>query len=222
VDMESAAVRPSPAQTPATPRIATDFEGGRERRSSPVSRVLSSRFPGSGEHSSRGAVADAFDSEQPGSIGRAARVTPFGATLPYWLLHRVGFAVPPLLPGARCALTAPFHPSLPLAEQEVCFLWHCPAACADWPLTSTLPCGARTFLPPPRPAVAGVHPGCSSEERTTTSTSERRTHDGPRESDAGRSTEEGARCDPAKSHETRGGGNTSPRNCRCTVRHPTR
>jgi len=26
------------------------------------------------------------------------------------LLHRVGFAVPLLLPGARCALTAPFHP----------------------------------------------------------------------------------------------------------------
>jgi len=29
---------------------------------------------------------------------------------PYSLLHRVGFAVPLPSPGARCALTAPFHP----------------------------------------------------------------------------------------------------------------
>src|SRR5450755_4270499 len=28
----------------------------------------------------------------------------------------------------------------------VCFLWHCPAAHAGLPLTTTLPCGARTFL----------------------------------------------------------------------------
>src|SRR5512133_1306245 len=29
---------------------------------------------------------------------------------PYSLLHQVGFALPPPSPGARCALTAPFHP----------------------------------------------------------------------------------------------------------------
>ena len=29
---------------------------------------------------------------------------------PYSVLLPVGFALPPLLPGARCALTAPFHP----------------------------------------------------------------------------------------------------------------
>src|SRR3546814_13358547 len=32
---------------------------------------------------------------------------------PYLIVLRVGFAVPPPLPGARCALTAPFHPYLP-------------------------------------------------------------------------------------------------------------
>jgi hypothetical protein len=85
---------------------------------------------------------------------------------PYWLLHRVGFAVPTLSPGSRCALTAPFHPYP--RERAVCFLWHCPAAHADWPLASTLPCGARTFLPPPRPAVAGVHPDCSSQTARST------------------------------------------------------
>ena len=75
--------------------------------------------------------------------------------------------MPPLSPGARCALTAPFHPCRPFGE-AVCFLWHFPAARADWPLTSTLPYGARTFLPPPRPAVTGVHPDCSSGRRSTT------------------------------------------------------
>jgi len=33
-----------------------------------------------------------------------------GATPPYSLLHRVGFALPRRSPGVRCALTAPFHP----------------------------------------------------------------------------------------------------------------
>ena len=31
-------------------------------------------------------------------------------SLPYLVLLRVGFALPPVLPPARCALTAPFHP----------------------------------------------------------------------------------------------------------------
>ena len=109
-------------------------------------------------------------SERPGSVERAIPVAPFEVTLPYWLLLRVGFTVPPLSPGARCALTAPFHPyPLSLATQRaVSFLWHCPAARADWSLTSTLPCGARTFLPPPRTAMASVHPGCSSEAGRST------------------------------------------------------
>ena len=31
----------------------------------------------------------------------------------------------------------------------VCFLWHCPASHPGLPLTTTLPCGARTFLGEP-------------------------------------------------------------------------
>jgi hypothetical protein len=38
---------------------------------------------------------------------RAAR------SLPYLVLLQVGFALPRLLPAARCALAAPFHPYLP-------------------------------------------------------------------------------------------------------------
>ena len=33
--------------------------------------------------------------------------------LPYLALLRAGFCLPPMLPPARCALTAPFHPYLP-------------------------------------------------------------------------------------------------------------
>jgi len=43
---------------------------------------------------------------------------------PYSVLLPVGFTVPRLLPAARCALTAPFHPYL--HEKAVCFLWHFP------------------------------------------------------------------------------------------------
>ncbi len=46
---------------------------------------------------------------------------------PYSVLLPVGFAMPPPLPSARCALTAPFHPYRSLiVAAAVCFLWHCP------------------------------------------------------------------------------------------------
>jgi hypothetical protein len=45
----------------------------------------------------------AGSSNRPGSIRRAV-------LLPYLVLLRAGFCLPPMLPPARCALTAPFHP----------------------------------------------------------------------------------------------------------------
>src|SRR5438552_1421578 len=54
--------------------------------------------------------------------------------------------MPPSSPRGRCALTAPFHPCLRLATPAVFSLLHCPSSHLDWPLSSTLPCGARTFL----------------------------------------------------------------------------
>jgi len=62
---------------------------------------------------------------------------------PYLALLRVGFALPRVLPPARCALTAPFHPYL----SAVYFLWHFPWTRVPQALPGTLPCGARTFLP---------------------------------------------------------------------------
>ncbi len=69
-------------------------------------------------------------------------------TPPYLVLLRVGFSLPALSPGRRCALTAPFHPChLPRRRSAfgapessaVYFLWHFPWGHPRWPLTSTLP-----------------------------------------------------------------------------------
>src|SRR5262245_58983 len=43
-------------------------------------------------------------SDRPGDQGRAVPMSP------YLVLLRAGFCLPPVLPRARCALTAPFHP----------------------------------------------------------------------------------------------------------------
>ena len=69
-------------------------------------------------------------------------------TVSYLVLLQVGFTLPRLLPTARCALTAPFHPYLKTASRKeaVYFLWHWPSAHAAQTLSGTLPYGARTFL----------------------------------------------------------------------------
>src|SRR2546425_9293486 len=88
---------------------------------------------------------------------------------PYLALLRAGFCLPPVLPRARCALTAPFHPylresgalegvvahafdgrhysvrSAGLAE-AVYFLCHFPSGHPARALPGALPCGVRTFL----------------------------------------------------------------------------
>src|SRR6059058_2651885 len=62
----------------------------------------------------------------PSGVCRAARVTPdAGALLPH-----------------RFTLTCARLPG----PSAVCSLWHFPAGRPDWPLASTLPCGAPTFL----------------------------------------------------------------------------
>src|ERR1700749_5098330 len=47
---------------------------------------------------------------RPGSDPRVARFRETSRRRPYSVLLPVGFAMPPALPPARCALTAPFHP----------------------------------------------------------------------------------------------------------------
>ena len=74
---------------------------------------------------------------------------------PYSVLLLVGFTMPPPSPGARCALTAPFHPYLPTPKRckAVCFLWHFPWGRPRRPLTGTVSPWSPDF-PRPRRAAA--------------------------------------------------------------------
>jgi hypothetical protein len=67
---------------------------------------------------------------------------------PYSILLPVGFAVPPLLPTARCAFTAPFRP-----YQHECsavyFLWHFPLGHPSRGLPGTVPRWSPDFPPLP-------------------------------------------------------------------------
>src|ERR1043165_9867159 len=75
-------------------------------------------------------------------LGRLA-----GPALPRLALLRVGFAEPP---GSPRALVRSYRTVSPLpvacSPSAVCFLWHFPRGPPDWPLASTLPYGAPTFL----------------------------------------------------------------------------
>ena len=66
---------------------------------------------------------------------------------PMWPCSGRGLPCDPLLPGARCALTAPFHPCLcPEGPSAVCSLLHFPSPRGARGLPGVLSCGARTFL----------------------------------------------------------------------------
>jgi len=69
---------------------------------------------------------------------------------PYSVLLPVGFAVPPLSPGARCALTAPFHPCPceVAPARAVCSLWHFPWGRPRRPLAATVDPWSPDFPPP--------------------------------------------------------------------------
>ncbi len=91
-------------------------KSAKKNASRPVSRVLF-RQPGNGAggdgHSSGTCIAARL-ARPTRTAGPETRPAPAGslagACRPYSVLLRAGLAVPPLSPGARCALTAPFHP----------------------------------------------------------------------------------------------------------------
>ncbi len=67
---------------------------------------------------------------------------------PIWSCSGRGLPCRELLPVARCALTAPFHP-YPATQKShlaVYFLWHFPWVCTPQALPGALSEGARTFL----------------------------------------------------------------------------
>ena len=65
---------------------------------------------------------------------------------PYLALLRVGFTEPARSPGLLVRSYRTVSP-LPRLSGAVCFLWHFPEGHPWWTLSTTLPCGARTFLP---------------------------------------------------------------------------
>ena len=71
---------------------------------------------------------------------------------PIWSCSERGLPCRELLPVARCALTAPFHPYQPQSEDRaaVYFLWHFPWVRTLQALPGALSDGARTFLCKPR------------------------------------------------------------------------
>src|SRR4051812_2250834 len=93
---------------------------------------------------------------------------------PYLVLLRAGFCVPPLLPEARCALTAPFHHCLPIPKdrRQLCVFCatvrqvtlpgrypaHCPV---EFGLSSP-PSTSRAVARPRLNEAAIVWPGCGA------------------------------------------------------------
>ena len=73
----------------------------------------------------------------------------------YSVLLPVGFAVPPLLPAARCAFTAPFRPYRAEARRFV-FCGTFPQVTLAGYYPAPFLAGARTFLPCPVTRTAAV------------------------------------------------------------------
>jgi len=92
-----------------------------------------------------------------------AAVWKFTMCSPYLVLLRAGFTMPHLLPAARCALTAPFHPYLQLISREnqlqaVYFLLHFPLAHATRLLAGAIFSWSPDFPPPFAKAMGDSHP----------------------------------------------------------------
>ena len=84
-----------------------------------------------------------------------------GTCRSYLVLLPVGFSLPPPLPAARCALTAPFHPCHPPGMPEgpaVYFLWHCPWGRPRRGLPGTVPPWSPDFPLPAARRRAAIRP----------------------------------------------------------------
>jgi hypothetical protein len=113
-----------------------------------------------------GASCDRPERRREGSPGIAG-IAP-DACRSYLVLLPVGFAVPPPLPAARCALTAPFHPcrpsGTPVRASRCTFCGTVPGVAPAGRYPAPHLRGARTFLSPlfgerPSGRLAAMHLG---------------------------------------------------------------
>jgi len=135
-------------------------EGARRRVSRVLSRPWASRPRDGDGHSSGTPVAGRLVRPTRAAARRPARRrrSRGGACRSYLVLLPVGFSLPPPLPAARCALTAPFHPCHPPGMPEGpagYFLWHCPWGRPRRGLPGTVPPWSPDF---PLPALGGERP----------------------------------------------------------------
>ena len=157
----------------------TRSEGSGSR---PVSRVLSRAVI----HLRR--TSPYACSDLPGS-GAGHASSPTGDALPYLVLLRVGFTLPPVLPPARCALTAPFHPYPASSRTHTTLLrghiprllhGHIPRCCAGTyraycaGTRRSVFCGTFRGLAPPRRYLAPCpsEPGLSSASKFEAATAQ--------------------------------------------------
>ena len=97
---------------------AVSFVNRRKTSQQAVSRILSLRSPRAACGGRRARVTTiplappllAGSSNLPGDSQTGRLLPACAAAPPYLVLLRAGFCLPPVLPRARCALTAPFHP----------------------------------------------------------------------------------------------------------------
>ena len=121
---------------------------------------LGRRLPGASSDRTRSTLPCGNPGGQPSSPRRRKAE-------PIWSCSEWGFPGPPITRGTgellprRFTLTPGASPHFAERPGAVCFLWHYPSRRQDSALRSTLPYGARTFLPPrlaPQPATARPAP----------------------------------------------------------------
>jgi hypothetical protein len=122
-----------------------------------VSRVLSrpdTKSLGEDGHSSGTFVAERLARPTRAAARKARPAVPAkagAACRSYLVLLPVGFTLPPPLPAARCALTAPFHPCRPPPRRTGglggMFLWHFPWGRPRRALPGTVPPWSPDFPP---------------------------------------------------------------------------
>ena len=130
--------------------LLCSYLGGRIMRSRrPVSRVLSSpiRSNDDGWPFIWGVRYRIPRRDLPGQR-RGNPPVEYTTCRPYSVLLPVGFALPPPLPAARCAFTAPFHPYLlyPKARRRFSFCGTFPGVTPARRYLAPCLCRARTFL----------------------------------------------------------------------------
>jgi hypothetical protein len=156
---------PATIQLPCQSVMGPEKLGGRPAgcRRAPLGTYQSVYKPGSGWHAKTFRLRDGHSSwtpvtrrlQQPTRTAvldidlRSSRRSAKSSCRPYSVLLPVGFALPPALPPARCALTAPFHPyrGIRYAPRRYVLCGTFPRLAPAGRYPAPLVHGARTFLP---------------------------------------------------------------------------